>query len=316
MSLIGFGILRYTVEYDKDLESGKSVVRVQGDIQGCKNGTIEQLRARYASFSAFNEAKKLYYLITGETNLNPYFLSKGLSEDPQRNKLSFSFVFDDRLGPRTRFEYSVHFNYDLENDIISAEIDGTVSSEEPIESRWAIVKAFAANINLFSLLLAVYNPYIAGLGISFPLNPSALSFSKTENEFLYEIRLSAKYSNERISPHGFSELSTSIDVTPSLEQYSFSPCLDGQGQYIVTDLGYASRRIVGISLSSIIAPTSSLPNGLASLKAQILELRNQYAAGPRCYLEQQNEKKGNAAFSLIAGVSATYTSESETFTIL
>lgn len=311
----GFGILRYTVQSSENSEDGKITITVQGDIAGCSNGTMEQVRQRFASFDAYSAAKTFYFIVSGNTDLNSQFVSRGVSEDPQKLRLSFSFVFDNSLELLTKFEYTTKFNYDITEDLISAEIEGTVSSRSELGGRWEIVKAYANSLDLFSILNASYALYASSVGVSYPLNPYKRSESRSENEFTCEIKLSQTYTNAPIPPNGFLEQDVSIEISPSLRQYSFNPCLDGSGNYVVTDLGYSTRQRASFSIASVAATGSSTEAALASMKGQMVELFNIFLGGVRPNLESQSQTVSDEAFGLAPSLSCSYTSEGPIFTI-
>ena len=153
----GQGVLRFVVDYSDGINDPFSTVTVRGDIQGCPNGSINDVRARFSGFSPYAEALKVYRRITSLEDLRSGFSARGVSEDPARMKLGFNYVFDNSLLPRTHFDYKVNFSYDIDSDVISASIDGGISSKLPVQDRWAAVTSLANSIDLYSIVLPLYN---------------------------------------------------------------------------------------------------------------------------------------------------------------
>lgn len=313
--LNGYGLLRFTVDYSYGYEDGISRVEVKGDIVGCKNGTMEQLRARYAAFDAYKEAQTQFRKITGRSDLNPVPISKGVSEDETHVRLGFSYVFTDDDAPATHFDYRVNFQYDFETDSIVASIEGTVKSNVELSIRWATVQAYANQINLYSLILPFYNDYAASIGANYPLNPRPRSTSRTENRYAYQISLAASWDNALIPPVGLSEWDYTIQFQPALHQYSATPCMDGEGRYVVFDLGFNSRAKLSIRGLGIGSSDSTKSHTVAALKTACFALQHEYLHGIRKSLDGQSITETNVAFDLSANVSANYSSEDSPFTL-
>lgn len=280
----GTSLLRYTVEYSTNINDGITIMAVRGDIVGCKDGTITDVRNRYAAFDAYAEALKYFNKLTGRTDLNPTPVSKGITESTTQLRIGFSYVFNDDLSPQTTFDYRVSFSYDYENDIISASIEGKVLSRAPIATRWATIVEFASHIDLYSLLLPLYRDYANSLGITYPLNPTAQQYSRTENKFNFELGLSASFDNRALPPPGLNSWNYTITVTPALHQYADVPCLDGGNKYVTFDLGFATRQVVSVAGDGV-SSTGGTPS--STILGLVTSYANQYGNGPKRNLDAQ-----------------------------
>lgn len=312
----GAGILRFTTEYNSGIEAGISTISLQGQINGCKNTDISQLRTRYAGFSGFNEALNIFRKITNRTDLNPTPRTKSVSEDNTALNISFSYIWDDNQLGNTYFDPRISFEYDFENDIISAAIDGNIISIEPIETRWARMQQFAAQIDLYSIVIPYYfqfvarvAPYMSGI----QLNPNPVSKRRSESQFQAQLGLGATFTNAPVPPVGLKEFNYSIGVIPALRKYVANPILNGEGTYDIRDLGYNTRAICNLDLQGLADDTHTQDDCAAVLKQQAFRLQNRYLSGSKRHLREQTIALSNQSFSKGAAVQAQYTTEAGLF---
>ena len=310
------GILRFTTEYNSGIDNGISVLSLRGQINGCKNTNISQLRTRYSNFSGFNEALNIFRKITNRTDLNPTPRTKSVSEDNTALNISFSYIWDDNQLGNTYFDPKISFDYDFENDIISASIDGNIVSIEPIETRWAKIQQFANQIDLYSIVIPYYfqfvarvAPYMSGI----QLNQNPVSKRRSENQLQAQLGLGATYTNAPIPPVGLKEFNYSIGITPALRKYVANPILNGGGAYDIRDLGYNTRAICSIDLQGLADDAHTQDDCAAVLKQQAFKLQNRYLSGTKRHLRQQDINLSNQSFSKSASVKAQYTSEARLF---
>lgn len=310
-------ILRHTTEYDFNVDNGISTVRLNGNIEGCKNGAIETLRTRYSSFDAFNEAINQFRRITNRSDLNSTPIAKGVAEDTSLRKLSFSYIYNDDSRPITFFDYRVSFNFDYENETIGASIDGIVSSRETIANRYLKVKEVASQINLLSIIQPLYLDYVNSVAphlINYPLNPNPISARKSENEFEATIGLGASYSNAPLLPSGIKALEYQMEFSPAINKFVPTPVLDGDGQYIVYNMDYLRRARFSVNIRAVGDDNFNQDQVESVVKNQILALKAQYFNGKRQNLDQQKINKTNDVFSKVVSAQASFSAEQIEFT--
>lgn len=314
----GVGLLRYAVDIRSGIEDGITTVTVDGNIQGCRAGSLTDLRSRYSSFNSFNTANGALYRLYGRNDLNSIPISKTVSEDQKGKLIDFSFTYNDDARPRVNIVYDIGFNYDYVSDSVNAEITATVSAKGAYtSSKWADVLSVANAINLYSIIAPAYNTYVSEVAphlSAYPLNPAASASSRSEDEYNTIIILKASYNNTQQPPNGFKKLDSTISISPALHQYSLLPILDGLGDYYGFDLNYISRGTCEINLSAIgdISVTAAFIEEF--LKTEALRLQNLYFVGTRRkVLESQEIKKSNESFDRKRDLSATWTSEQTEF---
>lgn len=314
----GVGLLRYSVDIASGVEDGITTVTVDGNIQGCRAGSLSDLRARYSNFNSFNTANSTLFRLYGRNDLNSTPVSKTVSEDQKGKLVNFSYIYNDDSRPRVNVVYEISFSYDFLSDTVNADITATVSAKGAYTStKWTDVLSLANAINLYSIIMPAYNSYVNEIAphlAAFPLNPVASSTSRTEDEINTTVVLKASYNNSQQSPNGFKKLDSTISISPALHQYSLLPILDGLGDYYGFDLNYISRGTCEINLSAIgdISVTAAFIEEF--LKTEALRLQNLYFVGTRRkVLESQEIKKSNESFDRKRDLSATWTSEQTEF---
>lgn len=315
----GSGLLRYTTEYASGIDDGLETVTVNGTIQGCRYQAISGLRARYREFNAFSEAMARFNEITARTNLNPNPVQRGLGEDSTYISLNFTYEYSSDMRAPVSVEYSINFSYDFESDIASASISAVVKARSTYNSdTWAEVQRVADGVSLLGLLILPFSQYVSDVAPhlqSYPLNPTPENLSRSENQFALTITLGATYNNSPIPPVGLSELTTTVEITPSLEKYTAGPLLDKTGQYYIFDLGYSSRAEVSVKGEGRAAEDSTSSGALTALQTRLSALGAQYGAGGRMLLTAQNYTSGNIGVGVPMSASAAYSSEQTAFSL-
>ncbi len=312
----GAGILRYVTEYNSGIENGISSMALRGTLNGCKDAPISVLRSRYAGFNAFNEALNQYKKITNLTDLNSIPLSKGVSEETTIQNISFSYLWDNNKLALTYFEYKIAFSFDFETDIITAAIDGVIRSREPIEIRFSRVLALANQIDLYSIIIPFYYEYVnlvAPYLNIFPLNPAYSSKRKTINEFEAVISLGATFDNSNILPAGLRSFDYSVNVSPAIRKYNAEPILNGQGQYVVFDLGYSRRSVCSVDIRGVGDDTATQQSVEDTLKHQAFKIQKAFLGGSRKHLQSQNINRSNANFSKNVTIQGVWSAEESNF---
>lgn len=313
----GAGILKFTTEYNYDLDRGISRLSLNGSIDGCKNGTIQMFQDRYLAFDAFGECLNTYFEITNLIDLNVIPLTKTVSEDTSLLKIGFSYLFDNSVLPQTYFNYSIKFDYNWETDIITASIDGTLKSRELMATRYNSMLAIAAQINLYSVIIPWYVAYATSINSSFatiPLNPNLISQRQSYDPYKPEIKLGATFSNAPTPPNGLRTFDYTMNFVPALEVFIASPVLNGQGVYSIFDMGFAKRASMDITLKAIGGDAQVEGDVETILKTQSNYLQSVYLQGSNKILEAQQTNKSNAAFGKEVTISAKYSCNQPIFT--
>lgn len=315
----GAGRFKFTSQLNSGLNDGFSTLQLQGELQGCRFQDIDELRNVYFDLDKYSIASQEYENLTKSIDLNPTPLTSGITEDPFNKILTFELLFDNDPRDKLRFSYKTNFDFDFISDTITACIEGRVESRGPIQTRWQDVSGYYTGINLFNLLQGPYYnftnsltdaPYLTG----YPLHPHPQSRSLAIDRFNATIDWSQCHTNKRLSPSGFDDFDYTLSWTPAIHQYKSSPCLDGEGTYVIFDLGYASRALLEVNVNNaLISPDISLEEGIARGKNEIAALRAQYFSGNRMHLESQTEARTNRSQNKLSSLQATFTVEQDEF---
>lgn len=297
------GVLRYSATYNSGIADGLSNVRIAGSLKTAKNLSPSLLRARYSGFSAFGAAAICYSGATnGLIDLNPYYLSSGVTEDQFARSLNFDISFNNDQTPNPYIDYKIDFNQDDLTDVTSAKFQGTIKGRGELSQRWLAVQNYATGVDIFSL---TFGEYVAD-GYQYFLNPLAISQSINKNPFIGEITLAATYNDKILPPTGLTYLDYSLSITPSIEKFSSTAILNGSGNFYVSDLGYSNRSIISINGNAVVDPAIPTQSGVAVLTSYINYLGYLYATGNRVVLERQDISQGNRNIGNDVTFSATW----------
>jgi hypothetical protein len=299
------GILRYTTKFDCSSTEGIAKVSVDGEILGCSNASLAEVRNRYASFSVYGAALETYQDCTSQTDLNPNYIRSGVVEDGRYPKLTFQAEFDNFTGSSTFFNYLANVTSG-DNDIVNVNVDGTIGARGDIKARWTRVNAYYHNdLNMFGIADAAYNEFV---GNSYPidLNPYALNSGVSFNEYVAEIKVNATWDNRVVEVDGFSSLNYDLEFGPSLQKVVARPlattssgpiCAD---PYYVVDVGYKNRCIFGINGNGQINCGGSSATAISNLKQFANAQFNEYCPSTRAIIEKNTiatGSNGNITFS-------------------
>ena len=334
----GPGILRYTTTYNYDLNEGISTVEIAGTIEGCRgtagDSTIDDLRSRWKLFDiqAFSNAVIAYQAVTNRVDLNGNVITKSVTEDDSKLKISFNYLFNNDLRPPIWYDFKATIDYDYENDSFTVSIQGDVTDRNILSSytdnnglittnKWTEIENFAKQLNLFSFAQAEFSAWAAANNVpigSYPLGKLVMSTNRTEDRYNSKLGLGASFKTQpAFLPAGWQKFDYSISCNPSLEQFKEFPCLDGYGKYQVYDLGYATRAQYTIQANGI-APDTGDTTGKAALTAmegQINVLVAKNAVGGRQNLDSQQIVGGRASFARQVSANATVSAEGVTFEV-
>lgn len=301
------GVLRYATTYDSGISDGISTVKVNGSLKTSRNYPIDFIRSRYSAFDSFSAAVDAYSGATnGLLDLNPFYLSSGISEDSFGGVINFNLSFNNDQTPNPFLDYTVTFNRDNITDVTSAAFQGTIKGRGDLKSRYDKVLAFSSGVNVFNLTLGEYY----NNGYQYILNPLYLSYSNTRNPYAGEITLAATYDDKTLPVSGFANLQYSYNFTPSIEQFSAIPILDGLGRYVVTDLGFTNRATFIMEGKAVIAPNLSQSTGILLLTNFVNgQISTLISGKSRIALESQNISFGNQGIGKDLTFSVSYSYE-------
>ncbi len=292
---------------------------INGNIQGCKIDTVTGARNIYNSFDSYSEAINQFKKITNRTDLSPFPVSRTVTEDTNAKKIDFNFVYNDDLRPKINILYNISFNYEYENDNISATIEATITNRAAYsDTLWSQIVSIADNIDLYSILVPSYNVFVTEVNPAiaiYPLNPIPLSTSRQENRYKLEITLSDTFDSRPINPVGLKTYDYTLNFDPAIHKYSAQPILDGVGAYYVFDLGFSTRNKLTINVNGIGDDNTSLSQVKTILRDKIQSYMAQYLKGGVKLLEGQTFTQGNESFNKKYQINAVYSAEDSAFSI-
>lgn len=274
----GAGYIRYAAEYQCDTLKGIASLGINGEIKSCKNAPLSVLRNKYFSFDVYSAAVQSYVDASARLDLNPNYLSSGISEDNYNKKITFNVQFDNDFTPRTYFDYSTDIKVD-DSDITTVDIKGTIKSRGDLATRWQNVQFYYNNeLNLFYLANQAYTNFEDQInkaaGILYPLNPIQQNYSITKNPFAAEISVATSYNNQDIFPPDFKYLDYTLNFKPAIYQIASMPLVAiGSGvnnfnqDYYTVNLGYLNRaslelkgKFVGSCTGNQLSTTTAIKN--------------------------------------------------------
>lgn len=286
------GILRYSATYDSGINDGISNVKIAGSIKTSRNYPIDFVRSRYQTFDVFSAAVDTYSGATnGLIDLNPLYLSSGITEDTFGGILNFNVAFNNDQIPSPYIDLTVSFDHDIITDVTSAKASAVIRARGELSQRYQKVLAFSTGVDLYSLTQAEYvrNGYL------YTLNPIFLSYGNTRNPYQAEITLSASYGDKMLPASGFANLDYSFSVIPSIRKYVAVPLLNGMSAYEVTDLNFVNRSVVTLQGAGTILQNIPIQSGQALLENFVNQQINPFIAGKnRPCLDSQSTNFGNS----------------------
>lgn len=286
------GVLRYSATYDSGIEDGISTVKIGGSLKASRNYPISFIRDRYNTFNSFSAAVDAYSGATyGLLDLNPFYLSSGISEDAFAGTINFDILFNNDQTPNPYIDYSVNFNHDLISDTTVAAFQGIVKGRGDLNNRYKNVLIFSSGVNIYGLTATEY----ANNGYQYILNPFYSTSGVVKNPYDGTVSFNASFDDKVLPVSGFSYFDYSYAFVPALEKYSAVPQLNGLGSYVVTDLGYFNRPSLSIQGKAVINQNLSRASGVNLLNNYVNLLAQPYINGKnRVYLASQEINWGNS----------------------
>lgn len=292
------GVIRFGTDYTCNSLNGIATVSVDGEILPCLKDSISDTVAKYNNLNLYQLALSGYQEATNFTrsDLNPDYISSGLTEDIQLRKITFKAEFDNWTGASLFFDYKSVVNSG-ENDIISVGVDGTIGARGDIFTRWARVSGYYNTLNLFSYASTAYTNFVGG-GYPYALNPFALSSGVTFNQFIGEIKVNGLWDNRPNPVLGFATLDYTLNFTPALEKvvtHALATNSNGaicSALYYTVDLGYKNRCIFGMNGNGKVVCGTNINTAITNLKTFANTQFTNYCPNTRPYLEVNNITTG------------------------
>lgn len=277
----GYGVIRYQT----NIESGNNLISVslQGTADGCGRN-LTGMRTELARLDMLAIATKQYQSAFALTDLNPIPLTQSFNEDPFTTSISFSYEFDNSNLPSVWFDYTVDLSVGT-NGLITASIQGTVRARGgDLASKLVRCKAYAATVDLYSLVLPFYNPFDAS-SIA-PLNPVPTTNGQSNNETDGTVALNATYTNQEQVSAAFDAFTYTIDITPSIAQVDAKPVLNGLGTWSVVNLNFGTRASLTVNGTATLNRAYPAALGPQLVKQKAFALFAQYGSFNRATLDK------------------------------
>lgn len=300
------GLLRYSV----DLRSGDDGfvnATIDGEIEGGKNTTIEDLRFRYSGISFYTRASQIYNgLFLGSLNSQPESFS--FEEDSFNKNITFSISYNNDSYPNPYLidSTNISINQNGENSI---SIQGTARWRGKClcsnEYGWNQLQNFIKSYDFYGLASRKWSQY----GKTSTLNPIPSSFSKTENKNSCSIQISMNFEEtQQILPIGLDYFDYTISVSPAIPIYSSTPVIP-EGNYSIMRLNYDRRATFTIQGQAKIKDCFDKNFGISIIKGQVNSLAGIYVIGTRKVLQSSNFSEGEGENDRIVSFSYSWTSE-------
>lgn len=307
------GILRYSSELVSG-ENGLVEVSIAGSIEGGKNTSVSDLRARYSGINFYNLANTAYgEVFSGSLNTVPNQFD--FTENPFTKNVQFTVVYDNDSFPNPFLidTVTIQKNKRGRNSI---SIDGQVrwrgnclcNNEYGIQQ----IKNFIDNYDFYGHALRKWQQY--GLTTSLNPTPSSKSLSQNKNACEYGITLEFEEIAGEI-PDGLDFFDYTLSVRPAIPMYSSTPVIC-EGQYSIKRLKYDRRARFSIDGQAKISECENYDIGLQIIKNEINRLAAIYVIGVNKLIENLVITEGTSDSRRLIAFSASWTSEApRTFNI-
>lgn len=294
----GAGYIRYVAQYDCDINKGVATLSLNGEVKSCRNADLPTLRNKYTSFDAYSAAVQSYKEASNKIDLNPNYLSSGVSEDIYNKKIGFNIQFDNDFTPKTYFDYTTEIKID-EVDVTTVDIKGVIKSRGDLKVKWQNVQDYYNNqLNLFYLSNQAYVDFNNG-NVIYPLNQIQQSYSVTKNPFVAEISVGTSYNNKDILPIEFKDLDYTLSFRPSFYQIQSLPLVNfGSGSscnkdYYTVNLNYLNRATLEMRGKAVGTCTGTYNSTNTALKNLANYTILQYGTTDKIFLDKNSVNTSN-----------------------
>jgi hypothetical protein len=300
------GILRYSSELNSG-DNGLVEVSIAGSIEGGRNTSLNDLRARYSGVNFYNLANSAYTeLFPGVLNQTPVQFS--FDEDSFTKSIQFSVGYDNDPSPNPFLIDTVQIQINKRGRN-SISIDGRVrwrgnclcNNEYGITQ----IKNFINSYDFYGHALRKWQQY--GMATSLNPNPVSKSTSEDKNQCEYGIQLEFEEITSAV-PDGLEFFEYTLNVRPAIPIYSNTPVIC-EGQYSIKRLRYDRRARFSIEGQAKIGECQDYDIGLQIVKNEINRLAAIYVQGVNKLLENLNITEGSSDSNRLIGFSASWTSE-------
>jgi hypothetical protein len=240
-----YGILRYTVDYEKN-QNGFNSASIKGEFEGGINDNFSLIKSRASGFDYYSS---LLYTIDSGIKLNPIPLTKQITENQNARKIEFSLSYDDNPNYEVNYDYVVGINSG--EDLISVSVDGQINGRGDLANRWERVKDYYQSFNPYAIALQEFNVYVNNVGVELDSNP--VSESVTYDPFNGTIGFNFSYQDKSPSPNeDLLSFDYSLSITPPIRKITAIPLIEKANnviysKYEVTDVGFDKRGIMSIN---------------------------------------------------------------------
>jgi hypothetical protein len=289
----GEGILRYTVDASKNVDTGITDVSIQGSVAGKKNiglANMALLRAKLNATDFFQVAANAASKSTGALKLNDKPYTRSVSENQNNSEISFQVNYDDDpIAPgQAKCIYKVEVSEDLIKKIVNASIDAEIVCDRGDASvRWgAVTSYYGSKFNAYNLVLDEYRR--AGYSKTLPNTPrsESINFDEFNNKIAYSASWSDKYMPY---PDILTSISEKVTVNPSVTVHTIQPSLYVNGVHNVQNFGCASRASVSILIEATCRPDKTISAMKTCVLAELNRLKSIYAKGGNLFTDENVE---------------------------
>lgn len=290
--------LQYTVDSSSGVEG--STVKIEGNIRGGAETTLQNLRDSFASLDFLAIAESEYPLSSFYDSPS----SKSISENIDEKTISFSFVFVDFItsDPYIMDSFSVSFNSSENKKCASANVE--IRSNIGCKSeRWAKINQFRDNFDMREWMQSRYEEYV-GEG---EIGGSFVSFGKSSNENNLSVGLSATLCEKKIQiPEGLEDIVFSVQISPAMPKFAPFQGLDCLGAVTVQKMQGLTRRNVSISGYAVMLPCAEYDDSKDLVKNYINSIKEDYLNEDDAFLTQYSINQGSNEDSQIINFSFSW----------
>jgi hypothetical protein len=290
---VGFGILRYTFDVNKNIDNGITSVSIEGSVIGKSNiglADMSLLRAKLNAENFFDLAANCAMKSTGAIKLNSTPVSRSIAENINNSEITFSIKYDDNpIAPgKAKCIYKVELSENLIKKIVDIKLDAEIVCDRGDQSiRWAAVNDYyVKDFKAYNLSLIEYTR--AGYTKKFSTTPKTESINF--DEFNAKISYSASWS-DRYMPYSdiLSSISERVEITPSLNIYTIQPSLKFDAEHNVQDFSCASRTSVTISIDATCRPDKTMALLKGCVTNEMDRLKGIYVKYKNLFLDNISE---------------------------
>mgnify|MGYP007077385274 CR=1 FL=1 len=298
------GLVRFITDMSSG-DNGLVNVRVDGSIMGGRNFNISELRNSYGALAPYTICNSAYKNFFGG-DLNTTILSKSADEDDQKNRIDFSFAYDNDTRPNPFLKETTAISKNEITDRHTMTYTANVSARGEYSTRWSKVEAFYNAQDFETNAASKWTTF----GYGTTLKPKPARKRVSENEYAATKTISLTYEDGLEVPEGLEQWDYNISVIPAFQQYAARPILDGLGAYTVFDLGFKNRARYSIDGIAQIKKDVATSDGLNIIVNELNFLSQTIAIGSKKLLDLATLSSGEAPFD--RGVRFSYSWSAET----